>query len=283
MARFRQPNGASSVPREGSDFSCFISSAEQTIRVSSPTSLADQKIMLHEALDRAQACMPAIAEPLGHHLLHVEAQPLFGVPGEEMQMAAHRPQITLAAAEAPIFVGREHAGLDELFFRLVGIEVLGEPMQRVQIAQTAFAILDVGLHKIARGAGAGMTRVLLGELRLDEWPCIALQHLRAEALLEVGEQRRVAEDQPRVEQRRADGHVGMAKAHALVDRAGGVADFEAEIPQEIENVFGDALAPGGLLVGQQEQEIDVGAWRQQPAAVAALRHDGHALGGRRIH
>ena len=48
--------------------------------------------------------MAAIAEPLGHHLLHVEAEPLLGPVGQEMQMAAHRPQEALAAAEAPIFV-----------------------------------------------------------------------------------------------------------------------------------------------------------------------------------
>ena len=160
--------------------------------------------------------------------------------------------------------------------------MLGEPVQRVQIAQAAFAVLDVGLDQIARGAGARVADVLLGELRLDERPRVALEHFLAEAVLEIGIERLVAQDQPRIEQRGADGHVGMAEAHALVDVARGVADLEAEIPQQIEHVFGDALAPGGLLVGQQKQEIDVGARREQAAAVAALGHDRHALGGRRI-
>ena len=44
--------------------------------------------------------MPAIAEPLGHQRLHVEAQALLGPAGEEMQLAAHRPEEALAAAEA---------------------------------------------------------------------------------------------------------------------------------------------------------------------------------------
>ena len=68
-------------------------------------------------------------------------------------------------------------------------------------------------------------------------------------------------------------------ADALVDVARGVADLEAEVPQEVEHVLDDALAPGGLLVGQQEQEIDIGAGRQHAAAVAADRHHRHALGG----
>ena len=244
--------------------------------------LGDEEIVLHEALDRAQAGMALIAEPLGHQLLHVEAEPFLGPAGQEMQLATHRPEEALAAAEAPIFVAVEHAGLDELSLGLVGIEMLGEPMQRVQVAQAAFAVLDVGLDQIARRTGAGMADILLGELRLDEGARIAFQHLLAEAMLEIGEQRRVAQDQPRIEQRGADGHVGMAEAHALIDIARGVADLEAEIPEQIEHVFGDALAPGGLLVGKQEQQVDVGARREQPAPIAALRDDGHALRGCRV-
>ncbi len=124
-----------------------------------------------------------------------------------------------------------------------------------------------------------MALVLLGELGLDERPRMALEHLLAEAVLKLGIERLVAEDQARVEQRRADGHVGMAEAHALIDVARGVADLEAQIPEQIEHVLGDALAPSGLLVRQQEEKVDVGAGRQQAAAIAALRHHRHALGG----
>ena len=96
--------------------------------------LGDEEIMLHEALDRAQAGMALIAEPLGHQLLHVEAKSFLGPASQEMQLAAYRPEEALAAAEAPIFVAVEHARLDELGLGLVGIEMLGEPMQRVQVA-----------------------------------------------------------------------------------------------------------------------------------------------------
>ena len=68
----------------------------------------------------------------------------------------------------------------------------------------------------------------------------------------------------------------------MVDVARRMADLEAQIPEQVEHVFGDALAPGGLLVGQQKQEIDVGARGEHAAPVAALGHDRHAFGGRRI-
>ena len=127
-----------------------------------------------------------------------------------------------------------------------------------------------------------MADILLGELGLDERPGMALEHFVAEAMLKLGIQRFVAENQAGVEQRGADGHVGMAETHALIDVARGVADLEAQVPEQIEHVLGDALAPRGLLVGQQEQEIDIRARREQPAAIAALGHDGHALGRRGV-
>ncbi len=105
--------------------------------------------MLHEALDRAQAGVPAIVQPLRHGLLHIEGEPLLGPVGEEVEVTAHRPQEGLATAEAAIFVEGEDAGFDELGLRLIGIEVLGEPVQGMQIAQAALAVLDIGLDQIA--------------------------------------------------------------------------------------------------------------------------------------
>ena len=57
-----------------------------------------------------------------------------------------------------------------------------------------------------------------------------------------------------------------------------MADLQPHVPETIENGFGDRLAPGGLLVGKQEQQVDVGLRRHQPAAIAAGGDDRHALG-----
>ena len=56
-----------------------------------------------------------------------------------------------------------------------------------------------------------------------------------------------------------------------------MADFEARVPQRIENELDDAFAPAGLLVGQKKQEIDVGSWRQRATPIAADGDDGDAL------
>ena len=103
-----------------------------------------EEIMLHEAFDVPEARMRGVAEPHRDLALDVERQPLLGAPGEEVHVAAHRPEKVLAAAEHVVFVAVEHAALDQ-FLRLAhAIDVFGDPEQRVQVAQAALAVLDVG-------------------------------------------------------------------------------------------------------------------------------------------
>ncbi len=101
-----------------------------------------------------------------------------------------------------------------------------------------------------------------------------LVEARGQFLIELG----VAENVARLQKRGADGHVRLGLADALVDRAGGVADLEPHVPQTIEQRLGDGFTPGRLLVREQKQQIDVGAGRQQAAAVAAGRDHRHVLG-----
>ena len=51
----------------------------------------------------------------------------------------------------------------------------------------------------------------------------------------------------------------------------GVADLQPQVPQAVEHALDQALAPGGLLVGGEEQQVDVGEGRHLGAAVAADR------------
>ena len=57
-----------------------------------------------------------------------------------------------------------------------------------------------------------------------------------------------------------------------------MADLQPHVPQAIQDDLGDQLAPCGLLVGQEKQQIDVGAGCEHAAAVAAGRDDRHVLG-----
>ena len=81
------------------------------------------------------------------------------------------------------------------------------------------------------------------------------QRLRMRA--HVLEQGLVAQDKAGFQQRGANRHVVARLPQALIDGARGVADLLAQIPEQIEDRLDDAFAPRRLLVGQQEQQIDI--------------------------
>ncbi|KTT54425.1 hypothetical protein SB7C_12340, partial [Staphylococcus epidermidis] len=182
--------------------------------------------MFHEALDILHAGMRGVAEPDRDLALHVERQPLLGAPGEEVQVAAHRPQEVGAAAEGAVLLRVEHAAFQELVGLAHAVGVLGDPEQRVQVAQAALAVLDVGLDEVARGAGLGHAHVALAQLRLHELGGGADHHFLVEALDQLVIQRLVAGQEPGFQDRGADRHVAARLADRFIDRAGGVADLQ---------------------------------------------------------
>jgi hypothetical protein len=244
--------------------------------------LRHEEVVLHEAFDVAQAGMRRVTEPLRHLALNVEGEPLLRPAGGEMHMAADRPEEIFAALKQAIFLFVEHAASDQLPRLTHAVDVFGDPEQRVQIAQAAFAVLDVRLDQIARLADPTQALFALGELGGDEFGAGTLGDLLVEAGDELVEQLLLAEQEARFENGGADGHVRPRLADAFVDRAGGVPDLQPHVPQAIENRFGDRFAPRGLLVGKQEQEIDVRSGRQQAAAIPAGRDNRHVLALGRI-
>jgi hypothetical protein len=111
--------------------------------------LGHKEVVLHEALDMLEAGVALVAEAFSEFPLAVEGNLVFAALGDEVEMAAHRPEKILGLLEAPQVIPREGTLVGQLF-RRVGIEEeLGDPEQRVQVAQTTLAVLQVGLHRIA--------------------------------------------------------------------------------------------------------------------------------------
>ena len=73
-----------------------------------------EEIELHEALDRRFAGPVGVAHRLGDLALIVEAQPLLGAPGGEVEVAAHRPEEALGALELAELGGGEQPDVDQL-------------------------------------------------------------------------------------------------------------------------------------------------------------------------
>ena len=89
--RVRQLSGLSSWVKPGRRLDLLHLQRRAQDRREVADVLGDQEVVLHEALDRAQAAALDVAQPLGHRRLHVEGQPLLRAPRQEMQVAAHAP------------------------------------------------------------------------------------------------------------------------------------------------------------------------------------------------
>src|SRR5262249_41744860 len=242
-------------------------------RAEDPRQIADvfghQKIMLHEPLDAAAAGMVGVAHPLADLGLQIEGQPLLGAAGEVMEVAANHPQELLGAREALRSVCREHAEVDEFPDVVGAVDVFRDPEQRMQVSQPALAFLDVRLELVTAVADALVAYVSLGELSLHELRRTALDDLCIKTPPELVEERLLAPQIARFEQRGADRQIGFGLAQAFRDRPRRVPDLEAEVPQEIEEIFDDLFGVRGLLIGEQKQEVDIGPGSELTTSVAA--------------
>ena len=250
-----------------------------------PDFLGDQEVASHESLYRGGVAPVTIAHPPGDGRLQVEGQPLLRPAGREVHVAAYGPQEVDGADESGDLPAVEHVQLDDTAGPVGagdGIQVAGDPEQGVEVAQAALALLDVGLDHVAADARTDVPFVPFLELGGDELGAGAPHHLIAEPAEQVPRQGLVAGQVPGLEDGGADREILAGEPQALVHGARGVADLEAQIPQGVEHEFDHALGVRRLLVGPQEEEIEVGEGRQGPAPVAAHGHQGQALALRGI-
>ncbi len=237
-----------------------------------------EEIVAHETLHAVLAAVAGVAHACADHRLQVEGQALLGAAGDVVQVEAQCPEKFPRPARVARFHRRQHAGDVGELAHGVGFEhVAGDPVERLQVAQTAAAFLDIRFDHERAVAEAAMARLAFGLLGGDVFGRAGGLAGGAEALMEILEQRRVAGERAGVEQRGTDGDVLGAFAQAFLDRAGGVADLQPEVPEEIEHVFDHRERMRGRLVRGQEQQVDVAERRQGAAAVAAGGGDAQGL------
>ena len=200
-----------------------------------------QEIVFHEAFDVVLPGAHDVAQPFGDRPLQVEAEALLRAAGQKMQVAAHRPEEFLAAAKQREFPRRKQTGGDEFVRIPDAIDIFGDPEQRIEIAQAALSLLDVGLHEIARFAGAldsahRAPRAWRRRIRTPSWrrsPC----RIGREAARTAARRRSGTE----LENGCADRHVLARLLQALVERSRGVADLLLEVPEHVEHRLDDFL------------------------------------------
>ncbi len=127
-----------------------------------------EEIELHEALDRRFSGAVGVMHHFGDVALMVEAEPLLGAAGSQMKVAADRPEEALGALEVAKLDRGEQAGGDQVGRPLDAVHIFADPVERVEVAQAALAVLDVGFDDVAAVAHLEVALVALGELGGDK-------------------------------------------------------------------------------------------------------------------
>ncbi len=107
------------------------------------------EVVLHEHLDRAPAAAVVIAHARGNLDLKIKGQLVHRTLADVVEMPAHGPEKVLGAVERIEFLLGKEARCHKA--RRVGhpVQVLADPVQRLQVAQPALAFLYVRLQHIA--------------------------------------------------------------------------------------------------------------------------------------
>ncbi len=111
--------------------------------------LGHPEVVLHEALDTAGARTIGVAEAVGDDVLEIEGEPFFRSPRDVMQMTAHGPQEVLRLFELPAVGGGKNAAPGQVADVFDPVEILGDPEERLQVPETALAVLDVRFQDVA--------------------------------------------------------------------------------------------------------------------------------------
>ncbi len=191
-----------------------------------------------------------------------------------MQLVTQLPQQVAGRSRGVYLARRQETALARLAEAGHLVARARDPERGLQIAQPALAVLEVRLEQPYRAAVALAALVVLVEFVADELVDLARLQLGDGGALERLEELRVARDEPPVEERGADGVVLTGRLETLLERARGVARFEAGVPEGAVEALGDQLraGPEGFLLGEQSEQIDVGARRQLAPPVSAGGH-----------
>ena len=169
------------------------------------------------------------AEPGGDGVLVLEPQHVAGPPLLPVQGDADVDERAVAAVEHGEVVGRH----DE-----VGV---GRPPQRVHVAQPAVAVLEVGLEQVGDVAGLAPALDDLGAQGVEPAPAVAPPPRERPRVTSRGAELVVAGQRPGAEQRRRRVEVVGGQRQLVVERAHGVAELEAGVPQRVPQLLGQLV------------------------------------------
>ncbi len=238
-----------------------------------------QEVELHEAFNSAFAGAVRKVHPGCNFALQVECEPILRAVCKHMQMTAHSEQKPLCTPEAAVFRLSQKAHIDEFRAATDLMDVFADPVERLKVAQTAFAFFDIGLNYIPAVAHPLVAIVAFGQFFRKELAFCPFRNLVPETPRDLSVKAFIAPDKPAFQQSCSDRQILARHAHCVIDRAARLSDFKAQIPKEIEHGFDNLFAPRRTFHGGNESDIDVGMRRHLSAAVPAHSQNREPLSG----
>ena len=236
------------------------------------------KVILHEMFHGAAALTITVSHAGRHLDLHVKGQLIHRAPRDVMQMAPNRPKKVFRPLENLKLFGGQQARPDKARGILHPVQVFADPVQGLQVTQAALALFHVGFQHIALAALAFVTFGAFGQLRLDKSRTGVFEQVGPQVIRQIAGQGRVADDKAVFQKRGADGDIFAAKGQAIAQGAGGMADLQFQIPQQIQQRFDQLFRLGRYFAGGQEQQVHIGMGGHFGAAIAADRQQRQGFG-----
>ena len=226
-------------------------------------------VVAHELLDGEGIVVADVAEVRGDLRLDVAREHVVLVAGEEVELVPYPPEEGEGLVRLPLLALGDHALLEKVAEGARAELGRGEPHGRVEVAQPARGLLDVGLAHVRRAPELAIALVALGERRLQELAEVLAVDVGREHLAEALEEPPVPHEVPRLLHGGSRGEIRRGHGHAVGQAAHGMSDGEAQVPQGVEEALGGALDERLHDTVVDEHEVEIGERAQLAAPVAA--------------
>ena len=201
-----------------------------------------------------------VAEAIGDLALQAQGEDVAGALLLVVELGADAQELVVGAVELLALANREHAGVDEILAVFKSALHPPEPEQVLVIAQAAAAVLDVRLLQENGVARLLVPFALVAHAPFEEFLFMAVHAAVDEDFLELGEERFVAAEKARLEQRGLGPEIAVGLGDQLGHRARRVPDLKADVPKHVEHVLdevGDLRGGLGIVGVVEEENVDV--------------------------
>ena len=225
-------------------------------------------IPLHQALAGTPLLVAAQPALLCQRVLMIERHAILAPAGKVVQPDAQVLQDFLMAHQLQGFIAHDQPFALQVAPVVTDSERARDPPDDLQVTHSSRGFLEVRLEGVGRVLVLGVALLLLETLGLEERRGVEDFAHRG---VETPKQRLAARQRARFEQRRLHGDVCARCIDARFDRPHAVPGFEADIPEQADEALEALLVVARGLVGEQDQQVDVGTRKKLASPVSAGR------------